>query len=252
VVLAFHGGFGTGGDMARRVGLNAVAGRQGFLAIYPDAIDKHWSDGRSTTEGIDDVGFVRAIISYLSERMPIDRERIYATGLSNGGYFTQRLACEAADLLAAAAPVISSMPVPLYRSCRPGRPVPMFMISGKDDPLVPWGGGALTRGERLGGRGGEIVAVADAAAFWAKNNGCSGAETHLLPDTDPRDGTRVEETRFDHCSKNAAVVLWGIQGGGHAWPGAKERTKVKRIVGQTSRDVSGAEAIWQFFSRHER
>lgn len=251
VVVAFHGGFGNGKMLARHIRLNAIARRKHFMVVYPEGVDKHWSDGRGTTEGVDDVGFVRSLVRWVRLHAQINDRRVYATGPSNGGNFTQRLACEAPDLFAAFAPVMASMPVELAQRCHPGRPVPVFMISGKDDPLVPRNGGNLTRGKELGGRGGKVISVPDAAAYWAKNNGCGKPSERLLPDSDPSDGTRVEEVRYRQCKDDAEVVLWEVDGGGHTWPGARERPGITRIVGKTSRDIDASAEIWEFFSRHE-
>jgi polyhydroxybutyrate depolymerase len=249
LVLVFHGGFGEGLQVARRLGFAPVADREGFLVIYPDALEDHWNDGReSTGDGPDDVAFVRALIDYAAKQRNVDLDRVYATGLSNGGYFTQRLACELDGEIAAFAPVMATMPVPLRRACRPGRPVPMLMISGVDDPLVPYGGGVLRRGKALGGRGGEVIAVPDAAAYWADNNGCArDPEQAMLPDRDPGDGTRVRVTRYEDCEAGAAVRLYAVEGGGHTWPGARERKRIRHIVGATSYDIDASEIIWEFF-----
>jgi polyhydroxybutyrate depolymerase len=250
LVLVFHGGFGNGAQVANRLGMNAVADRGGFLVAYPDGYDKHWNDGRTaTSDGPDDVRFVRALIDEVGRHHQLDAQRIYATGLSNGGYFTQRLACEMSAQIAAFAPVMATMPVPLQQRCAPGeRKVPMLMISGVDDPLVPYQGGELTRGRSLGGKGGEVISVPDAAAFWARHNGCNmQPQQQDLPDTDPRDGTRVRQTLYLDCDGDAEVKLLSIDGGGHTWPGSRERKRIRRIVGATSYDINASEVIWAFF-----
>jgi polyhydroxybutyrate depolymerase len=251
-VLIFHGGFGSGADLASRIGMNAVADRAGFVAVYPDAFDKHWNDGRETTaSGPNDVNFVTALVERVRSNRPIDPRRIYATGLSNGGYFTLRLACERADLLAAVAPVMSTFPAPLRERCRPTRPLPLLLIGGTADPLVPWTGGELKRGPQLGGKGGTVISVHDTIEFWRKHNGCSSRAREIaLPDRDPGDGTRVMETRFGSCKDDTEVVLVAVEGGGHTWPGAPERPRIARIVGRTSRDIDASEVIWEFFRRH--
>jgi polyhydroxybutyrate depolymerase len=252
LVLVFHGGFGSGARVAGRLGINEIAEREGFIAVYPDGIEAHWNDGRSTTaHGADDVGFVRALVEHLRAVRPVDEARIYATGLSNGGYFTQRLACETADEFAAFAPVMSSLPVTLRDRCDPGRPVPMLLIAGTDDPLVPWSGGALSQARRLGGYGGEVTSVAEALEFWRVHAGCAGPpEVEELEDRDPDDGTRVRRSRYADCDAGTEVLLLGIQGGGHTWPGAAERARVRRLVGPTSRDIDASEVIWEFFAAH--
>lgn len=252
LVLVFHGGFGTGADLAPRIGMNTLADRAGFLVAYPDGLNKHWNDGRETTaEGADDVGFVTALIERIRSKRAIDPQRIYATGLSNGGYFTLRLACDRADIFAAVAPVMSTFPAPLHARCRPARPLPLLLIGGVSDPLVPWNGGELKRGRELGGKGGTVISVHDTIEFWRKHNGCSTSAREIaLPDRDPGDGTRVKQTHYESCRDGAEVMLLAVEGGGHTWPGAKERPRITRVVGRTSRDISASEMIWEFFSRH--
>jgi polyhydroxybutyrate depolymerase len=252
LVLIFHGGFGSGADLMPRIGMNAVADRAGFVVAYPDGVDKHWNDGRETTAtDIDDVKFVTALVEHLRGKYPIDPQRVYATGLSNGGQFTLRLACERADLFAAVAPVMTTFSEPLHARCRPARPLPLMLIGGISDPLVPWNGGELTRGRQLGGKGGRVISVRDTIEFWRKHNGCSAsARETALPDRDPGDGTRVKQTHYESCRDDAEVILLAVEGGGHTWPGAKERPRITRVVGRTSRDISASEMIWEFFSRH--
>jgi polyhydroxybutyrate depolymerase len=254
LVLVFHGGFGSGADLAPRIGMNAVADRAGFVVAYPDGLDKHWNDGRETTaDGANDVGFTVALIERIRSRRAIDPQRIYATGLSNGGYFTLRLACELTNTFAAVAPVMATFPKPLQERCRPANRIPLLLIGGTDDPLVPWNGGDLNRGRQLGGRGGTVISVPDTIEFWRKHNGCSATPLRtMLPDRSPDDGTRVTRTQYEACQNDAQVVLLAVEGGGHTWPGAAERPAIARFVGRTSRDISASEVIWDFFSRHRR
>ena len=253
LVMVFHGGFGSGKMIANRIGMNRIADKENFLVVYPDGVDRHWNDGRSTTEtDADDVSFVALLVEQLKKDYKIDESRIYATGLSNGGYLTQRLACELADRIAAFAPVISTMPVPLDTNCSPARPVSMLMINGKDDPLVPWNGGSLSTGKQMGGKGGMVISVPDTIEFWRSHNSCSGdQEVTTLPDKDPNDGTVVVMTRYENCNGNAEVILLSVEGGGHTWPGAPERPRLKKRVGNTSYDIDASQAIWDFFKRHK-
>jgi len=252
LVMVFHGGFGSGSRIARHIGMNRVADREKFLVVYPDGVDSHWNDGRSTTaSGADDVSFVLALIKHISAEYRIDQKRLYATGISNGGYLTQRLACELTDKIAAFAPVSSTMPVALHASCRPTKPVSMLMINGKDDPLVPWNGGELTSGKRMGGKGGVVISVPETFEFWRAHDGCSGeGVVTALPDTDPDDGTRVDESRYADCKLGSEVILLTIEGGGHTWPGSPEKPRMKKRTGRTSYDINASQVIWNFFKQH--
>lgn len=252
MVIMFHGGFGSGKRISKRLGMNAVADKEKFIVVYPDGVDKHWNDGRGTmASGADDVSFIMAMIEQIKKEYRIDEQRIYATGLSNGGYLTQRLACESSNTFAAFAPVISTMPVPLNTHCTPERAVPILMVNGRDDPLVPWNGGDLSSGQRMGGKGGEVISVPLTVEFWRKHNGCENSPTEMtLPDKAPDDGTIVKQLKYDKCDAGTEVTLLTVVGGGHTWPGAPERPRMKKRTGNTSYDINASEVIWVFFKKY--
>jgi polyhydroxybutyrate depolymerase len=136
LVLALHGGGGTGENMVRLTGdLNALADAEGFLVAYPDGMDKHWNDGRplssrrAYTENIDDVGFLKALVDRIAQDYAVDPGRIYAMGISNGGMMSYRLACEAPGTFSAIAAVVSSMSVELFASCAPAQPISVQVMN---------------------------------------------------------------------------------------------------------------------------
>ena len=98
VVLAFHGGGGNARQMERYTRFNDLAAKEGFLVVYPEAVDGNWNDGRGIAgvraqqENIDDVKFVRTIVDRISKEHKIDRSRVFSTGISNGGFMSHRLA----------------------------------------------------------------------------------------------------------------------------------------------------------------
>lgn len=160
---------------------------------------------------------------------------------------TYRLACEIPERLAAVAVVGVSMSENLYDSCSPRTPVPIMIILGTDDPIVPWDGGELHFGPVKLGR---VVSVEKTVEYWADRNGCTVRHRReYLPDTDPEDGTRVWIERYSNCSGEAEVVLYGIEGGGHTWPGGYQYLP-ESIIGRTSRDIDANEVIWNFFTEH--
>lgn len=245
LVLAFHGGFGRGDRLARNTSFNELADREGFIVVYPDALDKHWNDGRGTTNpDIDDVGFVKALIERLIRFRNIDSSRIYAMGISNGGFFTQRLACEMSDRIAAFAAVSATLPEQLKSSCQPKNPVSMLMIHSPEDQLVPWNGG------ETGGRGGRVLSVPDTIAFWRQENDSSPkAETEALPVIDPDDSTRVSMSRYSGGRRGSEVILYTIKGGGHGWPNSKNPQSSSRDE-RASRQLKASQIIWNFFQQH--
>lgn len=251
LLLAFHGGGGQGQSMQGLTGFNALASQKGFIVVYPDAVDKNWNDGRgspflaSQREGINDTGFVSALIDHLSHNLNIDAKRIYAIGMSNGGIFSQMAGCELAGKIAAIAPVAGSMATKLAPSCNPARPIPVMMIMGTDDPLVPWQGGAVVADKR-----GTVLSVADTIKKWVTFDGCDSAPAVTRePDKDPQDGTQVRREAYSGCKNSTEVILYAVEGGGHAWPGGPQYAP-QALIGKTNRDINASQLIWDFFSRH--
>jgi polyhydroxybutyrate depolymerase len=249
LVLALHGGGGNSRGMCDlKNGMKPLANPEGFLLVCPDGIERHWNDGRGIQtwrahkEGIDDVGFLSALIVKLSEQYNIDQARIYSTGISNGGLMSYRLACEIPHTIRAIASVTASMPEGLI--CRPSRSVSVMILNGTDDPLVPYEGGMVS----LGGRDLAVVeSTADTIRFWVEQNGCEPEpSTGIEPDRDPEDEMRVRWEAYRTCKSGAQVVLYTIEGGGHTWPGSTLYLP-EFIIGGVTGDINGGKVIWAFF-----
>ena len=257
LIIALHGGGGTGAAMERLTvgGLNRLAARDGFVVVYPNGVDRHWNDGRGISdyrahrEDIDDVGFIAALIDHLVQTQGIDRSRVYATGISNGGLFSQRLARELAQRITAIGVVAISMSDKIALMRAPARPVSVLLMPGTEDPLVPWAGGDIgfpgaTR------KVGKVLSVAESVAAWVALNRCTPPPSASWePDRDPNDGTRVRREAYGPCRDGTEVVLLAVEGGGHTWPGGWQYFP-ERVIGRTSRDIDANEVIWSFFKRH--
>ena len=258
LVLVLHGGGGTGDYMVRVSGFDDLARREGFVAVFPDAVEKHWNDGRGAAAlpaqgaDVDDVGFLLAVIDRVGRALPIDSSRVYALGPSNGGMMVQRLACEAAGRFAALATVIATMPEPLTTSCLPRQPVAMLIINGTADPMMPYDGGEVGMGRRDRGR---VISTRETVDFWVQVNGCSGAaDTFLLTDKDPDDGVLIRASRWRNCWAGSEVLLYAMDGAGHRWPGAPRAGMpiLKRFMGPLAMDIDATQEIWAFFRAHIR
>jgi polyhydroxybutyrate depolymerase len=224
LVLAFHGSGGTGTFMQRYSGLSKVADAAGFVAVYPESIGPRWALEPAESGHPDDARFIRRLIDVLGGLVCFDKNRIYATGVSNGGGFTARLACEVSDRIAAIAPVAggyADLP-----ECTPERPVSVLEIHGTADEVVPYAG--------RDGRG----AAKGFAADWAGRDGC-----HPQP---VRSRVAARTVRFDWgpCAAGADVAHIAIVHGAHAWPGA-----VPPDPGPPAAIVA-APVIWEFLSAH--
>jgi polyhydroxybutyrate depolymerase len=248
LVLVFHGGYGSGALMQRGTQFDAKADTKGFIVVYPDGIGHNWNDGRGTANpDIDDVGFIRQLIASLESRLPINASRIYATGASNGGMFSQRLGCELADTLAAVGPDIGPMPTNLLPTCKPARPIAVLGIQGGSDPLVPVGGGEVKSSRFIGlGKGGMVESAAATMGFWAAADGCDAKPTLVHEPPTVNDGTSLDRYTYSNCKGGAAVVYYIVQGMGHAWP--PRLGQLPRISGATSHNINATDAMWDFFT----
>src|SRR5437660_10240743 len=221
LLLVFHGGRTRAQNMVSYTGMSDLADREGFIVVYPGGTDKFWNDGRKNAPQADDVGFIRTLIDHLEKTLSIDHHRIYATGISNGGMFTQRLACELSSTIAAIASVAASMPEDFAVQCKPSAPISVLMIHSTEDPLVPYRGGELSVGSV--GIGGRVLPVADTIKSWVAHDRCSTKPvTELMPDKDTQDGTRVRREAYSQCIAGTDVVLYTVEGGGHTWPGSNQ------------------------------
>jgi len=247
VLFVFHGGGGEGEGMARLTHLSDVADERGFIAVYPDGLNQTRNDGRpEVNPGVDDVGFISALIDELEREYHIDARRVYSTGISNGGMFSLRLACELSDKIAAVAPVAALMGEVLSQTCSPPRPVPVMFVMGTDDPLVPWEGGKVGTARLDRGR---VLSAADSVSFWVTVDGCSEAPVVTnLPDAEPGDGTRIRRETYSGGRNGSEVVMLVVDGGGHTWPGGEQYAR-ELVIGTTSLDIDAGEVIWDFCER---
>ena len=256
VVVALHGGGGTGARMHQLTGLDATAEKYGFFLVYPEGVDKNWNDGRvdvHTTahrDEVPDVDFVRTILDDLKRTYLVDEARVYATGMSNGAMMSTRLACELGDRFAAIALVAGAMPRSVQPECAPKRPVSVMLIAGTEDPIVPFAGGEIKfRGFSSRGM---VIGAEATLSEWARLDGCEpGTTERTIPDADPNDGSTIRVQTWPRCKEGTALELWRVQGGGHTWPGGWQYLNEK-FIGTTNRDVDAREEIWKFFAAHPR
>jgi polyhydroxybutyrate depolymerase len=258
VVLVLHGGGGSGSAMeGLSLGqFNRIADRRGALIVYPDGISRSWNDGRFDSRSmslptepqdqVDDVGFLRGIVGKLAEQHSIDRKRIYATGMSNGGLMSYRLACDAADFIAAAVPVAANLSVELGAECRPSRAIPIAIVNGTDDPMMPWIGGQM---KVLNSRRGAVLSAQESFERFSRLGDCALPITHSPRNQNPNDGTSVIRHRARECSHGGEVRLYEVLGGGHTWPGGSAYLG-ERLVGKVSTEMNAADEIWSFVSKY--
>jgi len=236
VVLNFHGFTSSGPQQREGTKMDELAAREGFIIAYPNGLDNSWNAGiccgTSAEMGVDDVGFTRAVIDDLGDRGCIDLSRVYATGMSNGGFLSHRLACEAADVIAAAAPVAAVLGID-DSDCNPSRPISIMQLNGTADPLVSYEGGGLTTSP----------GAKESVDGWISRDGCTGA-----PAITYENGAATCETTGD-CDEDVSVTLCTIEGAGHCWPGQPCPERLGSLVGEPTFDIDANEVMWELFSR---
>jgi len=250
VLVALHGG---GGNMRlqaddSRYGLITQSDSAGFLAVFPNGYSA-WPGGRLATwnagaccgsardKGVADVAFVRAVVADMQRRYSVDAQRVYATGMSNGGMLAHRLACEAADVFAGIAAVAGTDNT---LACTPGRAIPVLHIHARDDDHVLFNGGAGPNAFRDDSKVTQFTSVPETISRWVRRNACSPVATRVLE----RPGAMCE--RYSGCQDNATVQLCVTENGGHSWPGAGA---VRPGKDGASQAISANEVMWDFFER---
>jgi len=186
---------------------------------------------QATARGIPS-GFLSALIDTISASYNIDPERIYSTGMSNGGFMSYDLACFLSDRIAAVASVTGSMILSRFEICDPQHPMPVMQIHGTADATVPYNGNPL------------FAHIDTLVNYWVNFNNCNPVpEIIEVPDIDPDDGCTAEQHIFSGGENGSSVELFKVLDGGHSWPGAPVNLNI------TNMDFSASEEIWRFVSQ---
>lgn len=231
LILVLHGGGGSGRQVSS-LGFTELAHKadHGVIVVYPDGIEG-WNDGRELgwRKGVDDTGFLTSLIEHFREQYPI--EKVFVTGVSNGGIMSFALGCLAADQIDAIAPVIGGLAKNLAPTCKPARPLPVLSVVGTADRLVPFEGGTVAFNR------GEIVSAAETITLWRKVNGCPEESSREQLSKQRLRGITVyrELSTAGNCTSGKPVIWYILDGGGHEWPG------------RNANGTGATEVIWAFF-----
>lgn len=236
LVFNFHGLGSNALEQMFYGDFRPIADSVGFLVVHPEGTEyngvTHWNVGGFIVGStVDDVGFTSALIDSLLVDYSIDQERVYATGMSNGGFMSFLLACQLSDRIAAIASVTGSMTWDTYDNCDPLMPKPVLQMHGTEDDVVPYDGAIFMK------------SIDDVLQYWVGHNNCSTTPIITdLPDLDPNDGSTVEYYVYGGGDNGVRVEHYKILGGGHAWPGSPFGPA------GTNYDINASEEIWNFFS----
>ncbi len=211
IVLHGVGGKGTG---MRSLGFERFASSSGMVVAYPDANGGSWNDGRPGMDPLvatpaDDLAFLREVVRRSVADFGVDPTRVAVAGYSNGALMAARAACDMADSLSAAVLVSGAGPRDVAQRCRPSRPVPVMLVFGTADSVVPYDGGQVA--PYAGKARGLVAPVREVLDLWRSANGCASSEQQDLP------GAPRLVVRSSGTGCRAAVVHYRVQGGGHEW-----------------------------------
>lgn len=261
VLVALHGGGGTGSQFQEENGVDAIADREGFLAVYPEGTGvlpnrlHTWNSGDTCCgfaldRDIDDVGFLQEVLADLFDRVEVDPGRIYMTGHSNGGMMAYRFAAEAPELVTAIASVGGAIDVNVTEL---SPPVALLHIHSVDDPRALYGGG---EGPPFPGTDRTVnhVAVVPGIASWASANGCArGAERgDIETGTGENDGQSAFVLTWPNCDGDSAVEHLVLSGSGHGWPGVTAPPVWQHLLGDPTTIINASEEVWAFVSQFDR
>lgn len=220
-----------------------IADTANFILVHPQGTTDaggttFWNAFGSPTETVDDVSFISALIDTVVANYNIDEDRVYSTGMSNGGFMSYKLACELSSKIAAVASVTGSMATTLTSSCNAGRPVPAMQIHGTSDPTVPY----------LGNPSLFMEPIEDVVDYWVSNNGCDPNPTETaVPDINQTDLCTADHFVYSGGIDGSSVEFFRVNGGAHTWPGTNP---VFSSLGVTNQDFSASVEIWRFFSQY--
>jgi len=238
LVLNFHGYTSNAFEQMFYGDFRPIADTAGFLVVHPmgtiDIIgNTHWNVGWGTST-VDDIGFTKALIDSLSAQYNINQDRIYSTGMSNGGFMSYQLACEMSERIAAIASVTGDFNVNQTTTCSPQHPMPVMEVHGTADQTVPYNGNII------------FAPIPTTVNYWVDFNSCDTPATiNDIPDTDTSDGCTAQHQVYMNGTNGAAVEHYKIINGVHAWPGSAFGG-----VG-TNQDIDASKEIWRFFSKYD-
>tara|TARA_B100000900_G_scaffold415382_1_gene445074 strand:+ start:1138 stop:2064 length:927 start_codon:yes stop_codon:yes gene_type:complete len=257
LVIAMHGYSSSAQNISAYSGLNALADEHGFVVAYPQGTEDQ-NDNAFFNVGyafhaestVDDVGFILALVERLLGNQQIDSDRVYATGMSNGGDMSYLLACEAPDVFRAVAPVAGTMMVATAAACTPSRVISVLSINGTADNVTRYAGD-LANADGWGA----YLSVDEIVNLWIKQASVKKSTSKVL------DFSGDDRIALDHYSTDSGapeLLHYRVEGGGHDWPGARFAWwDLRRLVSVYAmgfgehRSFDASEKIVEFFNKNK-
>ena len=235
LIFCFHGYSSNAFINYNYTKLKNIADTAGFIVVHPQGTllngISHWNVGGWTTGStVDDVGFTNVLLDTISSIYNINSERVYSTGMSNGGYMSFLLACQLSDRFAAIASVTGSMTPQIFDNCNPKHPTPILQIHGTSDGTVPYSGNPFW-----------TKSIDEILQYWSNYNNCNSIPTTTtIPDINENDGSTVEHIVYLNGDNCTTTEHFKVFGGDHDWPGAFGNM-----------DIDASHEIWKFFSKYD-
>ena len=215
-------------------GFQSIAETEKFIVIYPQGTilastgETHWNVGGWTVGSTtDDVDYLSSLIDWAYSEYKIDRNRVYSTGMSNGGFMSYHLACNLSYKIAAVASVTGSMTPQTYNSCSPTHPTAILQIHGTADGVVPYYGNSISRA---------IPTVMD---YWEEYNDCEQEIINIIDDVNG-DGDGGYLYSYNQCLSDVNLRLYLMTNMGHEWP-----------TNNGQNDIIAANEIWYFLKQYD-
>lgn len=238
LVFNFHGYTSNATEQMWYGDFRAIADTAGFIIVHPmGTLDvqntTHFNVGWGGST-VDDVGFSAALLDSISADYNINADRVYSTGMSNGGFMSYHLACQLSDRIAAIASVTGSMSPVTYNACNPQHPTPILEIHGTSDGTVPYTGASFSK------------PVSNVLNYWVNYNNSNSTPTVInIPDINTSDGSTVDHMIYYGGDNDVTVEHFKITGGGHTWSGSA-------FGGAgTNYDIDASVEVWKFFSKYD-
>jgi polyhydroxybutyrate depolymerase len=242
IVFNLHGYTSNKEEQTVYGDFRSIADTANFIIVHPngtfDLSNERWWNAFGVLGGPDDVDFIISLLNELNQNYNIDLNRVYSTGMSNGGFMSFELACEASTVFTAVASVTGSMPINKPNNCGASQPIPAMQIHGTADLVVPYNGNA------------QFASVEDVVDFWVNQVQANTTPIQTnLPDIDPNDGSTVEHYVYQGGDFGSTVEHYKVIDGGHTWPGSVINLPSS---GSTNQDFNASVEIWRFFSQFSK